>query len=102
MAYTVSHRQGGVQRSAVGGLIRHEFRNVDKRNGAETQHSNERIVAERTGLNESVMFIDGQPAELVDSQQVIAELDRRLSLAGGMRVSKKTGMPRLAAGCSEP
>lgn len=91
MTYTVSHRQGGVQRSAVGGLIRHEFRDIDKHNGVETQHSNERIVPERTELNQSVIFIDGEAANFTDSRQITEELDRRLSEAGGTRTNKKTG-----------
>lgn len=91
MTYTVSHRQAGVQRSAVGGLIRHEFRNIDKGNGVETQHSNERIIPARTLMNESVMFVDGQPVEVTDTRQITDELDRRLSKAGGTRTNKKTG-----------
>lgn len=91
MTYTVSHRQGGVQRSAVGGLIRHEFRDIDKHNGVETQHSNERIIPERTELNESWMWVDGQEVELTDSRQIVDELDRRLEGAGGTRTNKKTG-----------
>lgn len=97
MTYTVSHRQAGVQRSAVAGLVRHEFRDVDKHNGVETQHSNERIVPERTHLNESVLWVDGEPVELTDSRQITAELDRRLEGAGGTRTNKKTGEVRRIA-----
>lgn len=91
MTYTVSHRQGGVKRSAVGGLIRHEFRDIDKHNGVETQHSNERIIPERTHLNESWMWVDGERVELTDTRQITDELDRRLEGAGGTRTNKKTG-----------
>ena len=91
MTYTVSHRQAGAKRSAVGGLIRHEFRDIDKHNGVETRHSNERIVPERTHLNESRLWIDGEEVELTDSRQILDELDRRLSKAGGTRTNKKTG-----------
>lgn len=91
MTYTVSHRQAGAKRSAVGGLIRHEFRDIDKHNGVETRHSNERIVPERTHLNESRLWIDGEEVELTDSRQIVDELDRRLSKAGGTRTNKKTG-----------
>lgn len=91
MTYTVSHRQGGVQRSAVGGLIRHEFRDIDKSNSVETEHSNERIVAERTHLNVSWMWVDGEEVELTDTRQIVDELDSRLSEAGGTRTNKKTG-----------
>lgn len=91
MTYTVSHRQGGVQRSAVAGLIRHTFRDVDKSNGKETQHSNERIIPERTHLNESWMWVDGERVELTNSRQIVEELDSRLAKAGGTRTNKKTG-----------
>lgn len=97
MTYTVSHRQGGVQRSAVAGLIRHEFRDIDKSNGVETQHSNERIVPERTHLNESWMWVDGQQVALTDSRQITDELDSRLENAGGTRTNKKTGEVRRIA-----
>ena len=91
MTYTVSHRQAGAKRSAVGGLIRHEFRDIDKHNGVETRHSNERIVPERTHLNESRLWIDGEEVELTDSREILDELDRRVSKAGGTRTNKKTG-----------
>ena len=39
MAFTVSNRQAGVTRAKVAGLVRHEFRDVDKRDGRETAHS---------------------------------------------------------------
>lgn len=97
MTYTVSHRQSGVQRSAVAGLIRHEFRDVDRHNGVETQHSNERIIPERTHLNESWMWVDGEEVELTDSRQIVDELDRRLEGAGGTRTNKKTGEVRRIA-----
>lgn len=91
MSYTVSHRQAGVQRASAGGLIRHTFRDVDKTNGIETQHSNERIIPERTHLNESVLFVDGEEVQLTNSQQILDELDSRLEKAGGTRTNKKTG-----------
>ena len=91
MTYTVSHRQAGVTRADVAGLIRHEYRDVDKHNGVETQHSNERIVPSRTAQNQSYMWRDGQPVELTDSRQILEELDRRLAGAGGTRTNKKTG-----------
>lgn len=91
MTYTVSHRQQGAKRSAVGGLVRHTFRDVDKSNGRETQHSNERIIPERTHLNESWMWVDGQKVALENSQQILDELDSRLEKAGGTRTNKKTG-----------
>lgn len=91
MTYTVSHRQAGVTRSQVGGLMRHEYRDVDKTNGIETQHSNERIVPSRTHLNESFMWVDGVERPVESSRQIIDELDRRLSKAGGTRTNKKTG-----------
>lgn len=91
MTYTVSHRQAGVQRSDAGGLIRHTFRDVDKSNGIETQHSNERIIPERTHLNESVLFVDGEEIPLTNSRQILDELDGRLEKAGGTRTNKKTG-----------
>lgn len=91
MTFTVSHRQAGTKRSSVGGLVRHEFRDVDKHNGVETQHSNERIIPERTRLNESVMWVDGKEVALTDSRQITDELDRRLADAGGTRTNKKTG-----------
>ena len=91
MTYTVTHRQAGVRRAKVAGLIRHEYRDVDKHNGVETQHSNERIVPSRTAQNRSYMWRDGQPVELTDSRQILEELDRRLAGAGGTRTNKKTG-----------
>lgn len=91
MTFTVSHRQAGTKRSGVAGLVRHEFRDIDKSNGVETQHSNERIVPERTHLNESWMWVDGQQTALTDSRQITDELDRRLESAGGTRTNKKTG-----------
>lgn len=91
MTYTVSHRQGGVTRADVAGLIRHEFRDVDRHNGVETQHSNERIIPERTHLNVSWMWRGGEKVELTNSRQILEELDSRLENAGGQRVDKKTG-----------
>lgn len=91
MTHTVSHRQAGVVKANVAGLIRHTFRDVDKSNGLETQHSNERIIPERTHLNESVLFVDGQEVELSSSRQILDELDSRLEKAGGTRTNKKTG-----------
>lgn len=91
MSFTISHRQASVTRSNVAGLIRHEFRDVDRHNGVETQHSNERIVPDRTPQNRSMIFIDGQPQKMTSSKEILAELDRRLENAGGVRVDKKTG-----------
>lgn len=91
MSFTVSHRQAGVTKANVAGLLRHEFRDVDKSNGVETQHSNERIIPERTHLNESKMYVDGQEVPLSHSSQIMSELERRLSTAGGTRTNKKTG-----------
>lgn len=97
MTFTVSHRQAGAKRAGVGGLVRHEFRDIDKSNGVETQHSNERIVPERTHLNESWMWVDGQQVALTDSRQITDELDSRLENAGGTRTNKKTGEVRRIA-----
>lgn len=91
MGLTISHRQASVTKANVGGLIRHEFRDVDRHNGVETQHSNERIVPDRTPRNQSMIFIDGQAQEMDSSQDIVKELDRRLEQAGGVRVDKKTG-----------
>lgn len=91
MSYTISHRQAGVTRADVKGLIRHEYRDVDRHNGKETEHSNERIVPSRTPLNHSVMFRDGEEIPLGSSDQIIEELDRRLESAGGTRTNPKTG-----------
>lgn len=91
MSFTVSHRQAGAQRSAVGGLVRHEFRDIDKHNGIETQHSNERIVPSRTHLNQSRLYVGGETRRLRSSRQILDELDSRLDAAGGTRTNKKTG-----------
>lgn len=91
MSYTISHRQAGVTRADVKGLVRHEYRDVDRSNGKETEHSNERIVPSRTPLNHSVMFRDGEEIPLDSSVQIIEELDRRLESAGGTRTNPKTG-----------
>lgn len=91
MSWSVSHRQRGVTKANVAGLVRHEYRDVDKHNGIETKHSNERIVPSRTHLNESWMWVDGKRVELTKSSQVIDELDRRLEGLSATRINPKTG-----------
>lgn len=91
MSYTVAHRQEGVTRANIAGLIRHEYRDVDKSNGVETQHSNERIVPERTHLNESVIFVDGEHRSMSHSSEILDELDRRLAQTVSLVKDKKTG-----------
>lgn len=91
MTYTVSHRQAGVTKTNVKGLVRHEYRDIDRQNGKETSHSNERIVPSRTPLNVSLIFIDGQPVPLENTEQISEELDRRLESVVNTRTNKKTG-----------
>lgn len=91
MSWSVSHRQAGVTRADVQGLVRHEYRDVDKSNGVETKHSNERIVPSRTHLNESWMWVDGKRVGLTKSSQITDELDRRLEGLSATRVNPKTG-----------
>lgn len=96
MTYTVSHRQAGVARSDVAGLVRHEYRDVDRSNGVESQHSNERIVPSRTQLNESLLWVKGEPVAMTGSSQILDELDRRLATAGGTRTSKSGKVTKVA------
>lgn len=91
MGFSVTHRQVGVTRANVAGLIRHEFRDVDRHNGVETQHSNEKIVPQRTVLNRSIIFRDGVASQMERSGEILEELDRRLETACGYRTNKKTG-----------
>lgn len=91
MSLSLSHRQAGVTRGDLAGLIRHEYRDLDLSSGIETSHSNERIVAERTPQNHSFIWIDGAQSKLTSSGQILDELDRRLAKAGGSRVNAKTG-----------
>lgn len=94
---SVSHRQAGVKRSAVAGLLRHNFRDIDLANGVVTSHSNERIRPERTGNNETWMWIDGVMLRPERTEDIEAELDRRLEGAcssirrPSTRKDKKTG-----------
>lgn len=91
MNYSVVHRHGGVTRADVAGLIRHEYRDIDKSNRREVSHSNEKIVPERTELNVSKIYIDGREERLADTNQIVEELDRRLENTGVIRTNKKTG-----------
>lgn len=96
MAFTMSNRQAGVTRSKVAGLVRHEFRDVDKRDGRETAHSNETIAPERTAHNVSVLYHDGAPIPMHSSAQIIEELDRRLAGAGTTQTLKDGTVRRRA------
>ena len=97
MTHTISHRQGGVTRGKVGGLLRHNFRDVDRMMGRETNHSNPRIDPMRTIFNESVMYRDGEALPISSSAQVIEELDRRLETVHGTRTNRKTGETKKTA-----
>lgn len=90
MTWTISHRQAGVTRGDLGGLIRHNFRDVDRENLREVSHSNERIDPDLTGLNESVLFVDGKAEPLAESSDILSELDARLATVSGVR--KKNGV----------
>lgn len=96
MAYTMSNRQAGVRRSEVAGLVRHEFRDVDRRDGRETAHSNETIDPKRTHNNVSVLYHDGAPIPMHSSAQIIEELDRRLAGAGTTQTLKNGTVRRRA------
>lgn len=98
MTYSISHRQMGVTRSDVAGLVRHNFRDVDlwDEKKDEVSHSNERIVSERTGHNESFIFRSGVPVEMETTDEVLDELDRRLANVGGTRVDKDGTKKRVA------
>lgn len=96
MAFTMSNRQAGVTRSKVAGLVRHEFRDVDKRDGRETAHSNETIDPQRTHHNVSVLYHDGAPISVQSSAQIIEELDRRLAGAGTTQTLKDGTVRRRA------
>lgn len=90
MTWTISHRQAGVTRGDLGGLIRHNFRDVDRENLREVSHSNERIDPDLTGLNESVLFVNGKAEPLAESSDILSELDERLATVSGVR--KKNGV----------
>lgn len=96
MAFTVSNRQAGVTRAKVAGLVRHEFRDVDKRDGRETAHSNETIDPGRTAHNVSVMYQDGAPIPVQSSAQILDELDRRLAGAGTTQTMRDSTVRRRA------
>ena len=96
MAYTISTHQMGVQRANMGGLVRHEFRDVDKRDGRETAHSNELIDPNRTEHNISVLYVDGEARPIEHSSEVTDELDRRLAKAGGTRTLKDGTVKKIA------
>lgn len=91
MTHTISHRHGTVPRAQVGGLLRHNYRDVDRMNDRETNHSNERIDPMRTMYNESVMYRDGEALPMSSSAEVLEELDRRLETVHGTRTNRKTG-----------
>lgn len=97
MTYTISHRQGGVTRAKVGGLLRHNFRDVDRMMGRETNHSNPRIDPMRTIFNESVIYRDGKALPISSSAEVLEELDRRLETVHGTRTNRKTGETKKTA-----
>lgn len=97
MSFSVSNRQFGRTRAEVSGLLRHEFRDVDRANGTETRHSNERIVPGRTKQNRSWLFVDGKSRPVNSIREIEDELDARLSRTGGLRTDKKTGKVRKIA-----
>lgn len=96
MAYTISAHQMGVQRTNMSGLVRHEFRDVDKRDGRETAHSNELIDPNRTERNISVLYVNGKARPIEHSSKVTDELDRRLAKAGGTRTLKDGTVKKIA------
>ena len=83
MAYTISAHQMGVQRTNMSGLVRHEFRDVDKRDGRETAHSNELIDPSRTEHNISVLYVNGKARPIDHSSKVTDEL--AVTLADGTK-----------------
>lgn len=98
MSYTVTHRQAGVTRSDSVGLLRHSFRDVDRKNGVEISHTNEMIDSDRTVWNVSRFYRDGVEVELHKTGDLIRELDARIA-AHPVYVTKKDGtkVPRKLA-----
>lgn len=94
MSWTISHRQAGVTRSDIGGLIRHNFRDVDRQNSREISHSNERIRPGLTPLNESFIYKNGEAFEISDTSEILEELDARLATVSGTRTNRKTGVTK--------
>lgn len=90
MSYTVTHRQAGVTRSDSVGLLRHSFRDVDRKNGVEISHTNEMIDSDRTVWNVSRFYRDGVEVELHKTGDLIRELDARIA-AHPVYVTKKDG-----------
>lgn len=87
--WTTSYRWAGVTRGNIGGLVRHDCRDVDLANGVEVEHSNEDIDASMTHLNETkVNDGSGRLIDCTSSQQWIAFLDRRISETQNTRTLK--------------
>ncbi len=87
--YTTSYRWAGVTKSKVGGLIRHHARDVDRQNGEEVHHSNEKVDPSRTHLNETMVNDGtGQMVPCTDRKQWHAFMDKRLSELQNTRTLK--------------
>lgn len=87
--WTTSYRWAGVRRSDVAGLIRHDVRDVDRKNGVEVSHSNTGIVSSKTLLNETVVN-DGNGGfrRCAASREWLDFIDKRVSEARNFRTQK--------------
>ena len=87
--HTTSYRWAGVTRANVGGLVRHNARDVDLMNGVEVTHSNDDINPAMTQHNETMVNNgSGKLIPCTNSKQWMAFLDKRISEAQNIRTLK--------------
>ena len=82
MGYSMSFDASLKVKSAdAKGLLKHNFRDVDKKNGIEVNHANENINAELTGNNKSFYYDSetGKHKRCSDTNQIVDALDERLA-----------------------
>lgn len=82
MGYSMSFDASLKVKSAdAKGLLKHNFRDVDKKNGIEVNHANENIKSELTGNNKSFYYDSetGKHKRCSDTNQIVDALDERLA-----------------------
>ncbi|GAA1150094.1 plasmid recombination protein [Nesterenkonia lutea] len=95
--WTTSYRWNGVTSDNVAGLVNHHARDVDRANGVEVKHSNDRVNPALTHLNETLVNDGtGRMIFCTTSKQWLAFMKKRLAELQNTRTLKDGSVVNVA------